>query len=354
KASVDSILDHEEIQTIVSAVGTGFLTDEFEPERLRYGKIIIMTDADVDGSHIRTLLLTLFYRKMPELVNHGHVFVAQPPLYLVKKGKTERYAVTEEEKIEIMGELGLGKTALKHGDTVFEHDSLRRLIEVVGRIMAFEARMPGDAAVPYIDYLSEATVPDCQLPTHYIVENGAGRFVDTEAQMQAELENMAKGLGHELRVYEGPESQCARDEADVEVHALLVGPEVQGLLKKLLEMGISASNLGDATGDENGSAWEVVTGENADPQPSLTAAVNTIQQNCEKELHIQRYKGLGEMNPSQLFESTMDPARRLLSRVAVSDMVEADRIFTVLMGPEVEPRRDFIEKHSLEATNLDF
>jgi len=215
--------------------------------------------------------------------------------------------------------------------------------------------MPSEDIVPYVDYLCEATIPDCRLPTHYVVRNGLGRFLDTESQMQAELEAMAKDAGHELRVYEGAESECRREEAEVEVYALLMGPELQPLLAKLVEMGVMPTDLRIGTGDaEQTPSWEVVGVGDSEPQPGLIAAVYAIQKSCEKELYIQRYKGLGEMNPSQLFESTMDPERRLLSRVAVSDMVEADRIFTVLMGPEVEPRREFIEKHSMEATNLDF
>ncbi|MEQ1631874.1 MAG: DNA gyrase subunit B, partial [Planctomycetota bacterium] len=189
KAAVDSILDHEEIQTIVSAIGTGFLTEEFETEKLRYGKVIIMTDADVDGSHIRTLLLTLFYRKMPELVSRGHVFVAMPPLYRIKKGKTERYAVTEDEKIDIMAELGLGDTALqKKGGRRYGSRELRNLIDALHRVLACEVRMPAEGSVPFREYLLAATVPDLTLPSYYVMRGGKGEFFDTEAQMKAELE----------------------------------------------------------------------------------------------------------------------------------------------------------------------
>jgi len=350
KASVDSILDHEEIQTIVSAIGTGFLTDEFDLKKLRYHKIIIMTDADVDGSHIRTLLLTLFYRKMPELVTRGFVYVAQPPLYRIKKGKIERYAVTEEDRIEIMAELGLGSTALQRkGGRKFEGRLLRDLMDAVTRILALEQRMPAEGAVPYIDYLCAAAVPEYRLPAYYLVHAGTGSFLDTEAQMQAELERIGRQLGRALRVYEGPESECRREQADVEVYALHLGRELQHALRKLAAFDVQPHLLRDG-----GAEWEILTAGASEPQSGLVAAVQTIQKNCEKEFDDpQRYKGLGEMNPSQLFESTMDAARRTLKRVTVSDLVEADRIFTVLMGTEVEPRREFIEKHALEATNLD-
>jgi DNA gyrase subunit B len=350
KAAVDSILDHEEIQTIVSAIGTGFLTEEFDQKKLRYGKIIIMTDADVDGSHIRTLLLTLFYRKMPELVLRGHVYVAQPPLYRIKKGKTERYAVTEEDKIEIMAELGLGSTALqRQGGKRYASRQLRDLLDLVSRIAALEQRMPAEGAVPYVDYLTRAALPDLTLPAYYIQRGGQGSFVDTEAQMLAELERLAGKVGRELVVYEGPESECRREAADVEVYALHLGRELQSLLRRLQAFDVQPQLL-----RAGAAKWAVQSGGEPEQHDDLFTAARTIQKLCEKELEHQRYKGLGEMNPSQLFESTMDPARRTLKRVSVSDLQEADSIFTVLMGPEVEPRRDFIEKHSLEATNLDF
>ncbi|MBL8724039.1 MAG: DNA topoisomerase (ATP-hydrolyzing) subunit B [Planctomycetes bacterium] len=351
KAAVDSILDHEEIQTIVSAIGTGFLTDEFETDRLRYGKIIVMTDADVDGSHIRTLLLTLFYRKMPELVMRGHVYVAQPPLYLVKKGKTERYAVTEEEKLNLMAELGLGAARLEHSSRKTWHGrDLRKLMDLVGRLRGLEGRLPADSGVPFAGYIAEATVPERALPAYYMVQGGKGVFVDTEAQLAAALEELKRSRGRELVVYEGPDSPCRREQADVEVHALHLGTEVQALLQQIDGAGVPLS----WTRSVEGESWSLGAGDSlTQAAATLFEAVDLIQKHCEKDLKIQRYKGLGEMNPSQLFESTMDPARRTLKRVTVSDMVEADKIFTVLMGPEVEPRRAFIEKHALEATNID-
>ena len=357
KASVDSILDHEEIQTIVSAIGTGFVGEEFDEAKLRYGKIIVMTDADVDGSHIRTLLLTLFYRKLPELVMRGYIYVAQPPLYKLGKGKTERYAVTEEEKETILAEMGLGQTTLN--DTTGQcwngkplvGTNITALVERMRRIMAEKDRMPADGAVPFLDYLSQATVPDCELPAYYVMRGGEGHFVDTEAQMQAEIEQLKTEKGADLLVYEGPDSEITRGSADIEVYALHVGRELQPMLKRLVEFGVPIDAL--AAGASETLRWEVRTGNDVKASASLVEATDTIREACEKAVEVYRYKGLGEMNPSQLFESTMDPARRMLKQVVVSDLQEADHIFTVLMGPEVEPRREFIEKHALEATNID-
>lgn len=350
KATVENILNHEEVQTIISAVGTGFAGEEFDSEKLRYGKIIVMTDADIDGSHIRTLLLTLFYRKMPELVTRGHIFVAQPPLYKIKKGKTERYAIEEPEKAAILAELGLGQLKLQQiGGKLFEGNDLRDVMETVGKILDKQGRMPAGGAVPFFEYLAEATVPDCVLPHYYVVHEGKGQFLDTEEQMQSKIESLTAVKGSALVVYEGPDSPCTREDADVEVYALHLGGELQPHLKRLLELGINA----DAMRDAAEPTWETVAKDKSMPAKSLIEAVETVTEECSNGVEIQRYKGLGEMNPQQLFESTMDPERRILRRVAVSDAIEADRIFTVLMGPEVEPRREFIEKHALEATNID-
>ena len=346
KAPVDNILDHEEVQAIVSAIGTGFLTEEFDVEKLRYGKVIIMTDADVDGSHIRTLLLTLFYRKMPELVKRGHVYVAQPPLYRIEKGKTMRYAIDEAEKVAIMAELGLGATELTSPQgKLYRGRELRELMDMVIRLQSVEKKLPIDATVPFWEWVMAAALPNYDPPAYFIRHRGETRFLDTENQLGAELQKL--GGGRQLNVYEGPDSLIRRDHADIEVYALHAGSELRNSLQQLAQRGVTPQSLTVKSG-----GWKV-TGTETHEAASLLDAVAFIQESCEKGVEIYRYKGLGEMNPSQLFESTMDSARRTLNQVAVSDMVEADRIFTVLMGPAVEPRREFIEKHALEATNLD-
>ena len=350
KAAVDSILNHEEIQTIVSAVGTGFVGEIFEQEKMRYGKIIVMTDADVDGSHIRTLLLTLFYRKMPELVSRGFIYVAQPPLYRLSKGKTERYAVTEDQKTSFLAELGLGQMKLqKIGGKQFAGAELRQVVDRVSKLLNMELRMPPGGVVPFVDFISEATVPDCELPNYYVVKDDVGTFLDNEDQLQAKIESLTTVKGAPLVIYEGPESSCTRDSADIEVYALLARLDIQKHLQSLLNYGIDIGML--AKTEE--PSWEVQTKDRQKPAQSLIEAVAQINDECGNAVEVYRYKGLGEMNPSQLFESTMDPEHRLLRRITVDDIIEADRMFTVLMGPEVEPRRDFIEKHALEATNID-
>ncbi|MDA0932753.1 MAG: DNA topoisomerase (ATP-hydrolyzing) subunit B [Planctomycetota bacterium] len=352
KAPVDSILDHEEIKTIVSAIGTGFVTEEFDETRLRYNKIIIMTDADVDGSHIRTLLLTLFYRKLPELIARGHVYVAQPPLYLIKKGNRQKYIVSDHQLQAALIEFGLGTTRLvvKRGGDERELDrpQLEAFVSLLSRIKAFADRLPIEAEIPFARYLAEATVPDMVLPAYWVVVDGEGHFVDTRAMLEAEIEKL-RGERSGLKVYEGPESSCGREAADVEVYTLHQGEHLQPLLIELLSQGFSPDCFVGAAD----LSFAVDSGKDQEVHMRIFDAFESLQSECRKGVSILRYKGLGEMQASQLYESTMDAERRTLYRVTINDAVEADRIFTVLMGPNVEPRREFIEKHALEATNLD-
>lgn len=209
--------------------------------------------------------------------------------------------------------------------------------------------MPAENVVPFGDYLAAATVPDCVLPNYYVIFEGEGEFFDNEEQMQSKLESIAATKGSPPVVYEGPESPCSRDDADVQVYSLHLGGELQPMLSRLQSLGLHFDTLRPT----EPPPFQVAVKEKRIPAHDLFEAIDAVTDECSSGVEIQRYKGLGEMNPQQLFESTMDPERRTLRRVAVSDMVEADKIFTVLMGPEVEPRRDFIEKHALEATNID-
>ena len=355
KAPVDSILDHEEIQTIVRAVGTGFLTEEFDVGKLRYHKIIVMTDADVDGSHIRTLLLTLFYRKMPELIRRGYVYVAQPPLYQIEKGKEYRYALNEVDRAAALSEMGLGQTTFVvakaiGGPRTFAGQGLQKLQTLLGQILDMKKRMPADLGVSFDDYLAAAKQPEMELPAYCVVRKGQSRFLDTQSQLDAELEKLR--VGGELKIYEGPESGCSRKEADVEVHALHIGERITPLLRQLVQMKLGPELFRpghEPIGTVAGSDKK----DEAKPAASLREAAALIEASCKKSVEVKRFKGLGEMEAWQLHETAMDPARRTLYRVTINDAVEADRIFTVLMGPAVEPRREFIERHALEVTNLD-
>jgi DNA gyrase subunit B len=328
------------------------VTEEFDESRLRNGKIIVMTDADVDGSHIRTLLLTLFYRKMPELIARGFIFVAQPPLYLIKKGKQQRYVISDQQMQQALIEFGLGSTRMFVVRSGEERElgraELDRLVTLITKVQTFEKQLPIEGEVPFASWLAEARVPEMDLPGYWVIEGEDRGFVDTRAQLDARLERIRAEKGS-IKVYEGPESGCGREEADIEVHALHAGEHLQPLLIELLQAGFTP----DCFSGAEGLSFRIETGKDTQEVGTLHEAFAALQKECKKDVDIQRYKGLGEMQASQLYESTMDPARRILYRVTINDAVEADRIFTVLMGPNVEPRREFIEKHALEVTNLD-
>ncbi len=338
KARFDKMLGHEEIRALITAVGTGIGKDDFDVAKLRYSKIIIMTDADVDGSHIRTLLLTFFYRQMPELVERGHVFIAQPPLYLIKKGKTLRYIRDEKEfRREVMRratedhtvEGGGGKIKLQGGELT---NFLMALAEYVDLFEKLEKRI-GDAR-----------------PINSMLKAELGRKVEFEEKTK--LEAVARDLKSA-----GLETSLKLDE-EHSLYILTISSEILG--ERVIDWELASSA-------DYKRLLDLHRRVRTYDQPPFVIASNgdriTIAERRElldhvmaagkKAFTVQRFKGLGEMNPTQLWETTMDAENRMLLQVRVEDQVEADSIFTVLMGDSVEPRRQFIEGNALEVENLD-
>ncbi|MEO0480026.1 MAG: DNA topoisomerase (ATP-hydrolyzing) subunit B [Planctomycetota bacterium] len=334
KAPVDSVLNHEEIGTIVSAIGTGYVTEEFDPAKMRYGKVIIMTDADVDGSHIRTLLLTLFYRKMPELVSRGYVYVAQPPLYMVEKGKQKFYVHDEKEKNELVARLGLGdsKLHLLVGDSpkAFDQNQLTEVIGLLTLIDAATNQVPPEVEEDVWQFCARAAQPDLDLPSHWVQTPDGGSFADSQIEVDAIREKFG-----EDKVLDFPMSTVIE--------------KIRGPLRKLTELGLPPHLLAG----EDEIRFRIEGGKEPIEVENLSKCLKELVGRSEQNVKTNRYKGLGEMNPNQLFESTMDPETRTLYRVTILDAADSDRIFNVLMGPDVEPRRNFIEEHALEVTNLD-
>jgi DNA gyrase subunit B len=341
KARFDKMLGHEEIRALITALGTGIGKDDFDLAKLRYGKIIIMTDADVDGSHIRTLLLTFFYRQMPQLVEHGHVFIAQPPLYLIKKGKSARYIRDEKEfQRELMRratedhsvEVGAGdkKVKLQGGELT---NFLTALVEYVERLDRLE-RLIGDPR-----------------PIHAMLKVELGK--KQEFEEKSKLESIAD----ELKAA-GFKTNLKLDE-EHNLYVLAYSNEILGErtidweftsknadYKRLLDLHrrVRIYDLPPFTISSNGDRISI------DERRSLLDHVITAG---KKAFTVQRFKGLGEMNPTQLWETTMDAEQRMLLQVRIEDQVEADSIFTVLMGDAVEPRRQFIEGNARDVKNLD-
>ncbi|WP_005032234.1 DNA topoisomerase (ATP-hydrolyzing) subunit B [Holophaga foetida] len=381
KARFDRIMAYQEIRTLITALGTGIGQDDFKIENLRYHKIVLMTDADVDGSHIRTLLLTFFYRQMPELVLRGHIYIAQPPLYKVKKGKQERYLKDERALEEYIFNKALdGWTlTLPQGGEVKGPDLVREM-KKWGEVKHLFAKLDRRGyARPLVDgLLSEGLLADDRFSTREAVQELSDRLqamglgqcevesteatyapVETPEEGQPEAEpKLLDPATHRLRLTRMHLSRPITLWIDEHVAHWGEFRRLQALREDL------ATFRGGALKLRRTSAVVAEPEEGEEPVVALKQAKEMVFNNAEdllvtiieegkKGVSIQRYKGLGEMNPEQLWETTMDSERRTLLQVRVEDAVQADEIFTVLMGDAVEPRRRFIEDNALLAENLD-
>ena len=351
KARLDKILNNKEIRTLVTAIGAGIGTDEFDIAKTRYHKIIIMTDADVDGAHIRTLLLTFFYRQMPDLIEHGHVFLAQPPLYKIKRKKHEEYIASEQQLTEKLLDLGADNVVLDvaNSDARFEGAELHEILDALTRMEQIATALQRKQ-IEMCEYLRLRDPGTGLFPKYLVTIDGTetGRYVYTDADLTAMREEAEKEAGHQLEVVsedtetETPESSFGW----VEIYAATS----LGRLVSILEAkGFSVNHY--ETAEE--PLCHLVEGETRMPVHSLPHLLDTVRDMGRKGLTIQRYKGLGEMNPDQLYDTTMKPGDRTLLKVVLEHRADADEIFTVLMGEDVESRRRFIEDNALSVTNLD-
>jgi len=343
RARFDRMLGSQEIGNLVMALGTGIGRDEFNIEKLRYHKIVIMTDADVDGAHIRTLLLTFFYRQMPELIEGGYLYIAQPPLYKVARGKSEVYLKDQAALDDYLINQGVDGAVLKLGTgEELTGQDLTRVVE--------EARQ--------LKRVLDA------FPTHYprhILEQAAvaGAFVPgaVDADLQGVADKVAARLdaialeyerGWQGRITQDHGIRLARILRGVEEVRTLDGPMLRsGEARKTGSFTKSLQEIYSATG-------QLLRKDRSQLIHGPLDLLKAVLEEGEKGLSLQRYKGLGEMNPDQLWETTLDPDARTLLQVRVEDMVEADDLFTKLMGDVVEPRREFIQKNALSVENLDF
>ncbi|MEW6714887.1 MAG: DNA topoisomerase (ATP-hydrolyzing) subunit B [Nitrospirota bacterium] len=336
KARFDKMLNSDEIRILITALGTGIGAEDFDIAKARYHKIIIMTDADVDGAHIRTLLLTFFFRQMPQIIEKGYLFIAQPPLFRVKKGKSERY-IQDESTLE---------------DMLFELAAEDIEIRVNG------GSLTGKDIIPYIKKLSKFSK---------LIEWFARRKIDTDAikllialdvqrdtlkdekQINALIASLRKKLPLiSEKIEPDEEHQAFRIELQRDGLKLIVDNEFLSSpdFRELKSLRASLKDLGDPP-------YKIKDNDAIKEFGSTRDLFEHILSIAKKGISIQRYKGLGEMNPQQLWETTMDPKKRTLMQVSVEDSVKAEEIFTILMGDSVEPRKEFIEKHALEVRNLD-
>jgi len=354
KARFDKMLSSQEIRTLITALGTSVLKDrdetaETEPSKVRYHTIIIMTDADVDGSHIRTLLLTLFYRHFPDLIERGFVYIAQPPLFRVKKGKTEQYLKDEHALDEHLRELGTKEIVLLAADgTAVRDERLRALIQQqmhFAHVLDIVARQRKGrevvAGLAFEEALTPAVLSD-RAALAPLLERAQRRILAISPELAPLTVDLVEDSEHgSVRVVVRAKQNGSAQETIIDA-AFVASPEFTELQRLAKELHAAGT-----------APFEIVAGEKRTSAATVEAAVADILAAARKGVDIQRYKGLGEMNPEQLWETTMNPATRTLLQVRVDDGYEADLMFSTLMGDEVEPRRKFIEDHALTVKNLD-
>jgi DNA gyrase subunit B len=350
KARFDKMLSSAEVGTLITALGCGIGRDEYDPDRLRYHRIIIMTDADVDGAHIRTLLLTFFYRQMPELIERGHIYIAQPPLYKVKRGKQEDYLLDDAEMSASLLRAALHNAALRVGPDS-PPLSPEALSQLAAEYQSFRA-MIGRLARRYDSLFVEELI-------------GLPRFTAPLRDTDADLSDWLERLQAAMNARTGPaldyrlalrEVEALDAKPQLEVVRIVHGiPETSYVPMDFFD-GVEYERIATLAEKLDGLVQPgavVSKGEKQQPVSSFAETYDWLLAEARKGYQIQRYKGLGEMNPGQLWDTTMDPTMRRLLRVTIEDAVAADQIFTTLMGEYVEPRREFIERHALDAENID-
>jgi DNA gyrase subunit B len=339
KARFEKLIASQEIATLITVLGTGIGNDEYNANKLRYHRIIIMTDADVDGSHIRTLLLTFFYRQMPELIERGHIYIAQPPLYKIKQGKDERYLKDDLEMKQFLFKSAINNATLFTSSICpgIQSESLEKIAEVYfvaeSVIERLSRYIPQEAshALMILPHLLLDNEENSIISANLIQETCGGMIkvsVETSDNNEFRLKLTKLSFGNYSISYIDKNFLNGNDYVQIR--------KASEILDGLIQPGAY-----------------IKRGENKKFISSFKQALEWILEEAKRGLSIQRYKGLGEMNPSQLWETTMDYENRILLKVKIEDAISADEIFTTLMGDIVEPRRNFIEKNALGAKNLD-
>ncbi len=358
KSQLVKIISNEQIRILISAIGTGVGEGEdgLDISKLRYHKIILMADADVDGQHIRTLLLTFLYRQMKPLIEHGHVYIAQPPLYKVKKGKTEMYVDNDEKLQAWLLKEGINSAVVKkNNNEKLEGKELQSLLLLLVEIENLQRRMEAKnlSLLEYLQFVGQGKVP------LYRVEESEGSykyfFSEKEWRDYETLyiqERKAKIIS-ELKSEENAEAGEIEEELGPEVQKLWEITRLAAVGERLKEFKFSIGQYAVPAQEKMPVLFTVSTDKTRQEIPDLKGLLRVIRELGSGSANVQRYKGLGEMNAEQLWETTMDPSRRKLLQVAIEDAAEAEQIFTTLMGDKVEPRRLFIEQHALEVRNLD-
>ncbi len=354
KARVDKMLANEEITTLVSALGTGIGTDEFNAENIRYGKIIIMTDADVDGAHIRTLLLTFFFRQMADLIEKGHIYVAQPPLFKITRRKKQEYVYDERHLNKNLLELGMEGTKLEliGKERSLENKELRELVELLGKLEE-QAQVLAKLDISLKDFLSKRK-ETAMLPLYRVRFNGRVHFLYSDGELNAFIAKLQEQVG-EVEIVEEEDLAVPQEKEPVkpvlEVVEFRESKDLERLVASLEALGFSQEDY--FTKEEAPPMARLVNEDEELTIGALSELPASLRELGRKGLDIQRYKGLGEMNAEELAGTTMNPTTRTLLKVRIEDAYKADQIFSILAGKDVQRRREYIEKHALEVRRLD-
>ena len=356
KAQLVKILSNEEIRTLFSALGTGVGegADGFDISKLRYYKIILMADADVDGQHITTLLLTFFYRQLRPLIESGHVYIAQPPLFKIKKGKSEQYLQTEEQLVNWLSKEGINSISVTKADKKqLDETQLKTLLKILREAEDLLSKLDvkNISLKDFLGFLNAGRVPVYRVP----LQSGGFRYFYTDKEYQ-DYANQYILERKEILSSEGADISILNDEDLAPEHqSLFEFGKLLAAQNKLKEFGYDLTKYAEIEqeADKKIPLFTVTSGKTDAFVYSLKELFKTVKEAGSSGATIQRYKGLGEMNPEQLWETTMDPSKRSLIKVAIEDAADAEQIFTTLMGDKVEPRRAFIESHALEVKNLD-
>ena len=362
KARLDKVLSNDEIQTIITALGTGVGEEDFDVSKARYHKLIIMTDADVDGAHIRTLLLTFLFRQMYQLVANGLVYIAQPPLYMVRKGKSVQYIDKEENLDSHLLELGLqGLRVIVQRNGKAEELTSSQITDIVLKLSELEnlKRVLLRRNIELVDFIQLRDQTKGGLPSYQVELEDETKYLYSEKELSKLMEALEEAempLLDQMPV--SSEEETPEEEAktpEVRVTELLEAHDIEQIFRKLEKMDFSLEQIEpqEQRTEEPSVTFTIEQSSEAQQVSSLFGLLNTVKRLGRKGLYIQRYKGLGEMNADQLWETTMNPEKRLLLQVTLDDAAQAEEIFSVLMGDAVEPRREFIQENAPQVRFLD-
>jgi len=359
KARVEKMLNNEEIRTLISAIGTGIGREEFDPEKLRYGKIVIMTDADVDGAHIRTLLLTFFFRQMRELIDSGNIFIAQPPLYKVKKKKKQGYLFDDKELQESLIRMGTDDAVVetcKKKPVKLSGEKLREFLDLMEKMEEYEwhfikKKQQSKIGISFQEYLGKKR--NGNYPMFKAVCDGQEKYLYSDEELNNLIKEQQKTKGKDVEVVDVDVANGEADKDSIERLEFPESREIEDTVRMIEKEGFSAEDF--FKGSENGKPPKanLIYDDTTLDIHSLSELLPKIKEAGKKGLDIQRYKGLGEMNAEELAVTTMNPESRTLLKVKIEDAIKADETFIILSGKDVQRRREYIETHALDVKNLD-